>query len=95
MTLKELKGKLDELGVSSDRYYLHGLYGSKDDYGILALIIKKDADNDTIKYEIYYREKGEKDILRTFFTEDEACKYIYKKFVEDIEIKKKYKGKLH
>lgn len=41
MTLKELSNKLNELGLSSDSYYLQGLYGSINGEDKIALSIKK------------------------------------------------------
>ncbi len=41
MTVAELHGKLKELGISENTYYLLGIYGSSDDNDKIALTIKK------------------------------------------------------
>ena len=79
MTIKDLADRLSELGISENRYYLHGLYGSNDDNEKLALIIKKGIYN--IEYETYFCERGEKHSIRIFFNENEACAYLYDKLV--------------
>lgn len=84
MTLAELYRKLKELGISEDRYYLHGLFGSTDDDNSLSLSIRKG--NHTIEYEVYYKENGEKHSIRIFTSEEEACDYIYEKLKSDKEI---------
>ena len=71
MTIEELNSELNKLGVSDDRYYLHGLFGSTDDNDKIALTVKKG--NYMIEYEVYYRERGEKHSTRTLTTEIEAC----------------------
>ena len=88
MTLQELHIKLKELGVTKDRYYLHGLYGSTSDDDKLALTIRKGVN--TIEYETYYKERGDKHSIRTFTTEHEACQYLYKCLKENKEIEDKY-----
>lgn len=88
MNLNELHIKLRESGISEDRYYLHGLYGSTNDENKLALIIKKGKH--TTEYEVYYKERGEKHSVRLFTTEDDACQYIYKRLKENKELEEKY-----
>lgn len=88
MTIAELHRKLQELGISQDRYYLHGLYGSTNDDDKLALTIKKGKY--AVEYEVYYKERGEKHSTRIFISEDEACQYIYKRLKTDKEIEDKY-----
>lgn len=89
MTLNELYYKLKELGVPEDRYYLHGLYGSLSDDEKFAMIIKKDSEN-SIKYETYFKERGEKHSIRVFINESEACQFFYKRLKEIKEIEDKY-----
>ncbi len=79
MTIKDLAYRLKEFGISDDRYYLHGLYGSKDDNEKQALTIKKG--NFGIIYETYFCERGEKHSIRTFNNEEEACDYLYERLV--------------
>lgn len=87
MTIHELHIKLEELGISKDKYYLHGLYGSTSDDDKFSLIIKKGTYS--IEYETYYKERGEKHSIKTFMTEDEACRYLYKRLKEIQEIENK------
>jgi len=86
MTIEELNSELKYLGVSDDRYYLHGLYGSTDDNGKIALTVKRGKDSN--EYEVYYKERGEKHSERTFVTEDEACKYLLHNIQEELTIEK-------
>lgn len=81
MTISELHYKLTEKGITEDKYFLHGLFGSADDNDKISLTIKKGISN--IEYEIYYREKGEKHSIKTFETEIEACEYIYKNLITE------------
>jgi len=76
MTIAELHSKLKELEISENNYYLHGIYGSLDDSDKIALTITKGKIG--VEYEVYYKEKGEKQSAKTFLTEDEACQYIYR-----------------
>lgn len=86
MTIAELNSELRNIGVSENRYYLHGLFGSTDDNDKIALTIKKGKF--TIEYEVYYKERGEKHSERTFLTESEACEYLLYKIQEEITIEK-------
>ena len=88
MTLEELNRKLVELGITDNRYYLHGLYGSTDDNDKLALSIKREKH--AVEFEVYFKERGEKHSTRTFTTEDEACQYMYKRLKENKETDDKY-----
>ena len=81
MTLLELHTKLKNNGINEDKYFLHGLYGSTDDNEKLALTIKKGKF--TIEYETYYKERNEKHSIRTFYSEEEACKYLYQKLIDE------------
>ena len=82
MDIKELNKKIKNSGISEDKYYLHGLYGSKDDNDKLSLIIKQGKY--TIEYEIYFREKGEKHSIEIFTNENEACQYFYDKLKDSL-----------
>jgi hypothetical protein len=77
MTLAELHNKLRELEIPENTYYLHGVYGSPDDNDKIALTIRKGKL--FVEYEVYFKEKGEKQSTTTFMTEDDACQYIYRK----------------
>lgn len=88
MVLKELYIKLKELGISEDKFYLHGLYGSTNDDEKLSLIIKKGKYS--LEYETYYKERGEKHSVRIFKTENEACQYIFMRLNENKKIEDKY-----
>ena len=88
MTIKELNIKLQALGVSEDKYYLHGLYGSTNDDDKLSLIIRSEAHS--VRYEVYFKERGEKHSIRIFTKEEEACLYLYKRLKESKELEDKY-----
>ena len=88
MTVQDLYIKLKLLGISEDRYYLNGLYGSTSDDDRLALTIKRE--DYTICYETYYKERGEKHSIVKFSTENEACQYLYKRLLENKEIEDRY-----
>lgn len=81
MTIEQLHNKLIELKVPTETYYLHGLYGSADDNDKLALTIK--ISKRTAEYEVYFKERGQRDSIATFYTEDEACNYLLKKVVDN------------
>ena len=81
MTISELHNRLKESGINDDQYFLHGLFGSKDDNDKIALTIRKGQY--VIEYETYYSERGEKHSIRIFTTENEACEYIYKKLIDE------------
>ncbi len=80
MTISDLHAKLKENGISEDQYFLHGLFGSKDDNEKIALTIRKGQYG--IEYETYYKEYGEKHSTRIFSNETEACEYIFKKLID-------------
>src|ERR1035437_3352174 len=82
MTIEQLHNTLTELKISTENYYLHGLYGSSDDNDKFALTIKRGKY--TIEYEVYYKERGEINSTWTFTSEDEACDYIFKRIRESI-----------
>jgi len=81
MTILELHTKLKNVGINDDQYFLHGIYGSADDNEKLSLTIKKGKF--TVEYETYFKECGEKHSVRTFYSEEEACEYIYKKLTDE------------
>ena len=86
MTIEELNNELKNLGVSDDRYYLHGLFGSSDDNDKIAMTVK--VGKYTAEYEVYYRERGEKHSSRTFTNEKEACEYVLSQIQEVLTIEK-------
>ena len=86
LTLESLHKKLNNLGITTEQYYLHGLFGSTDDNDKLSLTITKGKE--TLEYEIYYKERGEKHLKDIFTTEEEACKYILSQFQEQLTIEK-------
>ena len=81
MTIADLHIKLKEKGINEDKYFLHGMFGSTDDNEKLSLKIKKGEF--TVEYETYFKECGEKHSIRTFYSEQEACEYIYKKLTNE------------
>ncbi len=52
----------------------------------IALTIKRGKY--TTEYEVYYKERGEKHSVRTFTTENEACKYVLAEIQKQITIEK-------
>ena len=86
MTLESLHQKLQSLNVSTDKYYLHGLYGSTDDNDKIALTIKRGKF--VIEYFVYYRERGKKHSERIFTNEAEACKHVLSQIQEELTIEK-------
>ena len=81
MTISDLHNNLKEKGIDEEQYFLHGLYGSTNDNEKLSLTVKKGKF--TIEYETYFKERGEKNSIRTFYSEEEACNYIYKKLIDE------------
>ncbi len=86
MTIKELHSKLKSLDVSDDRYYLLGQYGSSDDNNKIALTAKKVKN--TVEYEVYYNERGEKHSSKLFAKESDACEYMLYKIQDELMIGK-------
>jgi hypothetical protein len=84
--LKQLHDRLQEQGISAELYRLHGLFGSIDEDEKLSLEIKKGKY--TIEYEVYYKERGEKRSILTFYDIDEACTYVFDQLID-------YKRRLH
>lgn len=76
MTIKELYEKLVELKIPENTYYLHGVYGSTNDRDKIALSINRGKY--FIEYEVYFRERTEKDSIKIFMNETDACEYILK-----------------
>ncbi|WP_207431313.1 hypothetical protein [Sabulibacter ruber] len=74
MNIAQLHEVLQKLKIPADQYYLHGLFGSSDDHEKLALSIKRVKH--TLAFEVYFKEKGQKHLIRAFTTEDEACRYF-------------------
>lgn len=85
MTLQELHKKLQEKGVDKNDYYLHGLYGSLSDDDKQSMIMKKGKYG--IEYVVYFRERGVINSEKTFFTEDDACQYFFRREMITIDVK--------
>lgn len=64
MTIKELYMKLIELGINEDNFYIQGIYGSTNDDDKCSLIIRKEVN--TLVYEVYYKEKGDRNLSKKF-----------------------------
>ena len=88
MTIKQLHDKLTELGVDESRYYLHGLFGATNDDEKVALSIK--VVNGQKEYQIYFRERGETTLIRSFNNEPDACRFILKRLMEHKQIEDRY-----
>jgi hypothetical protein len=84
MTLQQLHTELTKLKISEESYYLHGLYGSTDDNDKLALTIKRGKYFN--EYEVYFKERGQINSLRTFSSEEEACKYFLDKKIYELKL---------
>ena len=54
MTIAELHITLQDFGIPSEEYYLHGLFGSTDDNEKLGMTIKQGKYS--IEYDVYFRE---------------------------------------
>ena len=76
MTIKELHEKLVELKIPEHTYYLHGVYSSTNDRDKIALSTNRGKY--FIEYEVYFRERTEKDSIKIFINETDACEYILK-----------------
>jgi hypothetical protein len=76
MTIEDLHKQLSALGITGDKYYLHGLFGSTDDNDKLALRVFKDSNR--IKYQVYFKERGEVSSTWDFETENEPARIYFK-----------------
>ena len=81
MKIEQLYKKLIENNISSDKYYLHGLFGSSDDNERLGLKIFKDSNR--IKYQIYFKERGQVTSSCDYDSEDEACEVMFRKLKDE------------
>lgn len=88
MDIHQLNNQLQNFGISEDKYYLNGIYGSTNDSDKVAMIIK--SKEGFVIYEIYYKEKGEKHSIRTYSDEDDACKFFYNKLKTNKELEDRY-----
>ena len=79
MTISDLNKKLKKIKIDENKYYLNGLFGSKDNTDKIALSIKKGKYG--IEYETYFIEKGEKHSIKKFDSEKDACQFIYRKII--------------
>ena len=77
MTVKELKKELEKLGVP-DIYYSLVKGGTPNE----RLCLVKNADS---SWSVYYSERGEKDGMIHFDTENAACEYMLNELKEYIE----------
>lgn len=81
MNKNKLKQELDKLGIDENYYSLEG-----------ELIPDR-----TVLYQsyhewqvFYFDERGNKDQIKVFNSEEDACKYIYEQLKEEKEIENKY-----
>ena len=81
MNIQELHIELEDRKISTNRYYLHGLYGSSNQEGKLSLVIRRGKF--TIEYDVFYVERGEEHSKRTFYDENSACEYFLHKIQEE------------
>jgi hypothetical protein len=81
MKIEQLYKKLTENNISSDKYYLHGLFGSSDDNERLGLKIFKDGNR--IKCQIYFKERGQVTSSWDYDSEDEACEVMFQELKDE------------
>jgi hypothetical protein len=74
MKLPELRRALTESGVSPNAYNIEGVGVCEDRY-----CLEKDGN----WWIAYYYERGNKNGLREFWREEEACQYFLEMLVED------------
>jgi hypothetical protein len=81
MSTSELKRQLDLLGVRSGRYSLFGEL--LPDTVVLV--------RNYYKWEVFYLdERGGRNDEKIFWSENEACDYIYEMYLKTIEIEKRF-----
>jgi len=73
MNIQELKEKLINIGIREDFYSLSGGLPSE------AYCIGKT----NLGWEVYYSERGNKNKLKIFNNENNACDYFYKRITSD------------
>jgi len=69
MKKDELLERLDNLSVPRSAYCLEG--------GLTSETFCVGYDNENMKWEFYYSERGNKNSLMTFITPEEAYNYLY------------------
>ena len=74
MKSKELKKKLEQMGIPTYLYNLDGL-GRTDERLCLEFVNKE--------WHVYYSERGIKTTDLKFASEESACEYIYQNFTLD------------
>lgn len=93
MNFEELYKKLQELGIKDEKFYIMGIYGSDNDNEKLSIIQKKTTDG--VIYEIYFKEKNEKNIIRVFNNKEEAFNFFIDSLLFDKMMEEKYSNKLN
>ena len=73
MNVEELKKKLRESGISDDSYVLDGRV-AMDQY-----VLDREGD----QWIVYYEERGNRNRLQHFATEDQACEHLLKWLLKD------------
>ncbi|HTO36202.1 MAG TPA: hypothetical protein VL021_00330 [Brumimicrobium sp.] len=68
MKKNDLVNKLEEKGILKKSYSLEGGLPNE------AYCLNKTKDG----WEVYYSERGSKSGLRKFYSEDDACNYLYR-----------------
>lgn len=74
MNMPELKKKLGELGIRDRAYLLGTGVGAMDQF-----VLEPDGN----EWIVYYDERGEKNDLRRFATEAEACEHLLQWLLRD------------
>ena len=78
--IEKLYYRMKVLGIAEESYYLQGLYGSKSDDNKLALVLREE--NNSTKYEMYFKENGEKHVIQVFTDFDIAANYFIEQLTE-------------
>ena len=78
--IEKLYFRMKALGISEESYYLQGLYGSQSDDNKLALVVREE--NNSTKYEMYFKENGEKHVIQVFIDFDIAANYFIEQLTE-------------
>ncbi len=80
MNIHELQMELNKLGIDPMSYYLHGIGEQTNDSDKLAMAIRRGKYS--VEYEIYFTERGEKNLIQLYDNEADACNYFLRSMKE-------------
>ncbi|MGB9780295.1 hypothetical protein SAMN02745195_02439 [Thermoanaerobacter uzonensis DSM 18761] len=86
MNLKELKEKLIKNNIPQEWWGIPGQFAPSSDFWL-----EQNGDGTWIVY--YQDERGNKDTIKTFKSEEEACEFFYDLVTKEYEEAKPYIGK--